>query len=205
MERKGHSVMPGLILIVLGVLIILHSSGNLHINWGYLWIYIIILMGLLFWLGFLFDRGNVGLLMPGSVLLTIGLVFAYAEHTHWSVMGELWPFFILAPAFGFYAMFLFGEHERGLLVPAGILTVIGVIFFLQSLNYSVRYAWAIGFIVIGVLLLLRGARGRADEHGAGSQGGPGASSGPGSGGGSAFGGPSASSGPGADAPKGGAT
>jgi uncharacterized membrane protein YgcG len=209
MEKRGHSIMPGLILIVLGVLIILHSSGTVRIDWGDFWIYIIILLGLLFWLGFLFDRRNVGLLMPGSVLLTIGLVFLYAAQTDWSVMGELWPFFILAPAFGFYAMFLFGERERGLLVPAGILTVIGVIFLLQSLRYSVRYAWAIGFIVIGALLLFRGLRGKSDDGGAssgpGHSGGFGSSRGPGAGTSS---GPGASNDPGAGAggsgaPKGG--
>ncbi len=171
MNCKGHSVVPGLILIALGVIIILHSTGVFRIDWDIIWTYVIIFLGIIFWLGFLFDRSDVGVLMPGSVLLTVGLVLNYAARNGWYTINYLWPFFILAPAFGFYMMFLLGKRDRGLLVPAGILTVIGVIFLLQSMNHSVRYAWAIGLIVIGALLLLRGFRARSSESDS-DQGGP---------------------------------
>ena len=180
MPSKKHSFVPGLILIAIGLLIILHSTGIFRIEWDVIWTYVIILLGVLFWLGFLFDRSDVGSLMPGSVLLTVGLVLNYAARNGWDTMEYLWPFFILAPAFGFYAMFLLGKRDRGLLVPAGILTVIGVIFLLQTMDYSVRYAWAIGLIVIGILLFLRGLRGRdeagmdRDDTGTGKTGGGGA-------------------------------
>ncbi len=163
MNGKRHSLVPGLILIALGIIIILHSTGIFRIDWDIIWTYVIIFLGVLFWLGFLFDRRDVGALMPGSVLITVGLVLNYAARNNWYTMNYLWPFFILAPAFGFYAMFLLGNRDRGLLVPAGILTVIGVIFLLQSMDYSVRYAWAIGLIVVGALLLLRGIRARNEE------------------------------------------
>jgi hypothetical protein len=165
MNGKKPSLVPGLILITLGIIIILHSTGVFRIDWDVIWTYVIIFLGVLFWLGFLLDRSDVGVLMPGSVLITVGLVLNYAARNGWYTMNYIWPFFILAPAFGFYAMFLLGNRDRGLLVPAGILTVIGVIFLLQSMDYSVRYAWAIGLIVIGALLLLRGLRGRDEESG----------------------------------------
>jgi len=171
MNGRRHSLVPGFILIALGILIILHSTGIFRIEWDVIWTYVIILISVLFWLGFLFDRKDVGVLMPGSVLLTVGLVLNYAARNGWHVMNYLWPFFILAPAFGFYMMFLLGKRDRGLLVPAGILTVIGVIFLLQTMDYSVRYAWAIGLIVIGALLLLRGLRNRGEENDTG-EGGP---------------------------------
>ena len=163
MNGRKHSFVPGLILIALGLIIILHSTGIFEINWEIIWTYVIIFLGVVFWLGFLFDRGDVGLLMPGSILLTVGLLLNYAARNGWYTMSYLWPFFILAPAFGFYAMFLLGNRDRGLLIPAGILTVIGVIFLLQTMDYSVRYAWAIGLIVIGALLVFRGFRERTDE------------------------------------------
>lgn len=171
MNCKRHSIVPGLILIALGIIIILHSTGVFRIDWDIIWTYVIIFLGILFWLGFLLDRSDVGVLMPGSVLITVGLALNYAARNGWHTMNYLWPFFILAPAFGFYAMFLLGNRDRGLLVPAGILTVIGVIFLLQSMDYSVRYAWAIGLIVIGALLLFRGIRKR-DEESDSDQSGP---------------------------------
>lgn len=162
MAGKGHSVVPGLILILLGILIIAHSVGVLELDWGIFWTYIIIFIGILFWLGFLFDRGNYGLLMPGSVVLTVGLVLNYAARNGWYHLEALWPFFILAPAFGFYMMFLLGEREKGLLVPASILTVIGVVFLLQNMDYSMRYIWAFALIIIGALLIFGGMRGRSE-------------------------------------------
>jgi hypothetical protein len=59
-------------------------------------------------------------------------------------------------------MFLLGEREKGLLVPASILTVIGVVFLLQNMDYSMRYIWAAALIVIGALLVYGGMRGRSD-------------------------------------------
>jgi hypothetical protein len=174
MNKHGPSIVPGLILIALGIIIILHSTGALRLDWDIFWTYIIIFLGIVFWLGFLYDRKNVGLLMPGSVILTVGLVFNYAARNGWYTMQYLWPFFILAPAFGFYMMFLLGERDRGLLIPAGILTVIGVVFLLQNMNYSMRYGWAVALIIIGALLLFKGFRERTDEgksEGGGPEGG----------------------------------
>ena len=86
-----------------------------------------------------------------------------------NVMENIWPFFILAPAFGFYAMYLLGGRDRGLLVPAAILTVIGVVFLMQSADYGMRYVWPIALIVLGALLLLRGARGGSGDDQGGAR------------------------------------
>ena len=162
-ERKRFNPVPGLILIFLGVLFLLGNFGALRIDGEVFWTYILI------FLGGIFDRSKPGLLMPGTILLTIGLMFYYAARTDWYVMENIWPFFILAPAFGFYAMYLLGGRDRGLLVPAAILTVIGVVFLMQSADYGMRYVWPIALIVLGALLLLRGARGGSGDDQGGAR------------------------------------
>ena len=157
-KKSGHSVVPGLILIALGIIFLLGNLEVFHFDWDVIWTYFIIILGIIFWIGYFTDRSKIGLLMPGTVLLTVGLVFHYAATRDWDAMNHLWPFFILAPAFGFYAMFLFGTHERGLLVPAGILTILGLVFLLQSYDYSLRFIWPLALIVIGVILLFKGPR-----------------------------------------------
>jgi hypothetical protein len=159
-EEKKHSPIPGLILIVIGILILLSNFEIFDLEFGTMWIYIIILLGALFWIGFLFDRSQAGRLMPGTVLLTIGLVFYYSERGDWDPMAHLWPFFILAPAFGFYAMVFIGKRERGLLIPAGILTVIGLFFLLESFDYEFQLILGIALVVIGVLLLVKFIKGK---------------------------------------------
>lgn len=157
-EPKRPSILPGVFLIILGVIFLLGNMGAFKISPDVFWAIIVILIGAIFWVWFLLDRTRVTLLMPGTVLITIGIVFYYCAATDWEAIKHLWPFFILAPAFGFYMMYLFGKREPGILIPAGILTVIGVVQILQSFDWGMRYIWPSALIVIGAILLLRNAR-----------------------------------------------
>ncbi len=163
MNKKGGkpSIVPGLILICIGIVAVLNNFGAIFLDWEVIWTYFILLLGLIFWLGFIFDRSKDGLIMPGTVLLTYGIIFNLSARFGWANMDSLWPFFILGPAFGFYAMFLLGKRDRGILIPAVILTIVGSIFLLQS--YSIiRYVWPLVLVAIGVLLLMRNNRGDGD-------------------------------------------
>jgi len=157
-EEKRPSLVPGLLLVLVGIAFLLANLGVFSIRTDLIWTYLIIIIGAVFWLSFLFDRSRLGNLMPGSVMLTIGLLFYHASTHGWNTLSYLWPFFILAPAFGFYAMFLFGARERGLLVPAGILTVIALFFFLQGTSRGLKLVWPALIIALGVLFLYRGFR-----------------------------------------------
>lgn len=167
MGKKGKkpSIVPGLILIGIGILAVVNNFADFDLNWEVIWTYLILLLGIIFWLGFIFDRSKDGLIMPGTILLTYGIIFNLSATWGWGNMDDLWPFFILGPAFGFYAMYLFGKRERGLLVPAVILTVIGTIFLLQSYTF-LKYIWPFVVLAIGVLFLLRGSSdktGKSDD------------------------------------------
>jgi hypothetical protein len=155
-EQKRGSPVPGLILIAVGIFFLLANFGVFKLRGDLIWTYVLIFLGIAFWVGYFFDRSQVGRLMPGCVLLTIGLLFHYTTTHGWEAMGTLWPFFLLAPAFGFYAMFVFGPHERGLLVPAGILTILALVFLLQNYDRDIRFIWPAVLIAIGALLLYRG-------------------------------------------------
>lgn len=166
-EKNRPSPVPGLLLIAVGIAFLLANLGAFRIRGESIWTYLLIIIGAVFWLGFIFDRSRIGSLMPGSILLTIGILFHYTSTHGWETLSYLWPFFILAPAFGFYAMFIFGTREKGLLVPAGILTVIALFFFLQGTSRDLRLVWPAVLIALGVLLIYRGRRvhkGREDEE-----------------------------------------
>ena len=163
-EEKRPSLVPGLLLIVVGIAFLLANLGTFRIRGELIWTYILIVIGAAFWLGFIFDRSRVGSLMPGSVLLTLGILFHYTSTHGWDTLSYLWPFFILAPALGFYAMFIFGTREKGLLVPAGILTVIAFFFFLQGTSRNLRLVWPAVFIALGVLLIYHGTRAHKDRE-----------------------------------------
>jgi len=155
-KGEKRQIIPGLILILVGLLFLLDNFNLIYFDWGKVWTWAMILVGVAFWLGFLADRRKIGLIMPGTVLLTIGVIF-YLDANSWADMDNLWPFFMLAPAFGFYAMFLFGKRDRGLLVPATILTIIGTIFLMTTIP-GLIFIMAILLIGIGVLIIVTSGR-----------------------------------------------
>ena len=141
----------GITLIVIGIILLaMNLSGyRLHEFWPLLFI----ALGLYFVVLFLTDRSNVGLLMPASILIVIGIMFQYAETEGWWTMGMLWPFFLIGPGLGFFLMYWFGKREGGLLIPGYILTGLGVIFLL--ITFEGWYLWPVLLILAGLLVLLR--------------------------------------------------
>ncbi|MEO3945947.1 hypothetical protein [Gorillibacterium sp. CAU 1737] len=122
----------GPVLILLGVYLILNRGGELDAGtiFGTFWATIFIIpVGLFFhWMYFsMTNRRHAGLLVPGGILLTVGLVCQVSMLTgEW---GTTWPGFILAPAVGLLELYWFGNRNKWLLVPINILLVISLLFF----------------------------------------------------------------------------
>ena len=150
MASSKKSLLPGFILIALGMLLLLPKVTDISMR--ELWPLIVLGGGILFIVGFFINRTDYGLLMPGSILTVCGLVFAYCAYEGWHTMRDLWPFFLMGPGLGFALMYLFGKREQGLLIPAGILLGLGALFLVGRTGFD--YLLALVFIIIGVLFLL---------------------------------------------------
>ncbi|APO42780.1 hypothetical protein BS614_00890 [Paenibacillus xylanexedens] len=119
------------VLILLGVYLILNQGGSLGPGtifatfWPTLFV---IPLGLFFhWLYFSMIGRGVGLLVPGGLLLMVGIVCQIAMlFNNW---GTMWPGFILAVAVGLFELYWFGGRNKWLLIPINILTVISLLFF----------------------------------------------------------------------------
>jgi hypothetical protein len=149
--QSTKSPLPGIVLIVLGVLFLIANFANYSME--SLWPVFVLGPGVAFIVMFFRDRSIYGVLMPGTILTVLGLLFFACTAYGWDQMERLWPLFIMAPGLGFVMMYLFGKHERGLLIPAGILTVLGLVF-LFNVNES-EYLWPVVLILVGLLFLVR--------------------------------------------------
>jgi hypothetical protein len=168
MMPSTKSPLPGIILILLGTFFLIANAADLRLE-SY-WPIFVLGPGLAFFYMFTRDRKNYGLLMPATILTVIGILFFVCEFSGWRWMDRLWPLFMMAPGLGFIMMYLFGKRERGLLIPAGILTALGLIFLLQ-INES-GYLWPAVLIALGLLILLKGKKQVPPSTEAGSTQGP---------------------------------
>lgn len=151
MATSKESRTGGIILIILGITFLILNATEFR--WRHLWPLVFLLGGIGFIALFLRDRKNFGVLMPASIFIVIGAIFAVCSWYGWEQMNTLWPLFIAAPGIGFFAMYFFGQHEAGLLVPAFILTGIAGIFILMT--YDKGEYWPIILILIGIAMILR--------------------------------------------------
>ncbi|MBL7074762.1 hypothetical protein ISS37_05950 [candidate division KSB1 bacterium] len=80
----------------------------------------------------------------GGLLIVIGLLLLLANIRLVS-MAELWPVFVLACALAFWLGFFMNTKEYGLLMPAGVLTVVGLLFLYCALTGwdQMVYLWPV--------------------------------------------------------------
>lgn len=150
LNPQRRSPLLGIALIVLGGVLMLPTITTVREQ--DLWPVFVLGPGLLFLALFLMDRRKVGFLIPGTVLTVAGLLFLYCTIAGWERMHELWPLFLVAPGMGFILMYLFGNQERGLLIPGGILTILGAIF-LTGVNETAYLVPAL-LILVGLMFLV---------------------------------------------------
>lgn len=149
MARNKNSQVWGGFLVLVGAVLLIGNFTSLYMD--ELWPVFLLAGGLAFFVGYILNRSNYGLLMPGAILFVIGLLFMYCTLDGWYHMENLWPVFILAPALGFIAMYFGGVREKGLLIPAGILSAIGFLFLFVSMDFG-EY-WPILLIIGGGLMI----------------------------------------------------
>ena len=146
----------GILLLTIGILLLASNFGFIEISWQHLWPLFLLVPGILFEFGFFIYRKDAGLLVPGGILTTYGLLFLSNVIYGWQLMEYLWPVFLLGVAIGLFQLYLFGEREKGLLIPVGILTAISLFFLANHLvNINFRLMAGIILIFIGLVIILK--------------------------------------------------
>lgn len=150
----------GVLLLLLGVILLLNQGETFGPGkiFAYFWpsLFVIPLGFLFHWLYFsVTERRGSGLLIPGGVLITAGLVCQTAMlFDNWEYM---WPGFILAPAIGLFEFYWFGYRNKWLLIPINILTVLSLLFFIVFSFGSLFNAMMTKQPYFAILLIVGGA------------------------------------------------
>jgi len=153
---KKINYLFGLFLLFIGVLLILANFGVIEIAWDNLWPLFLLIPGIVFELSYFIYRKDAGLLVPGGILITYGLLFLVNVNYGWHLMDNLWPIFPLGPAIGLFQLYLFGGREKGLLIPVGILGAISLFFLVNNLLFvDFRLIAGIILVLIGIWFIFK--------------------------------------------------
>lgn len=154
----------GFILIIAGFFLLINNFLDLGLfRLKHIWPLFILIPGLAFEFAYFSTRRNPGLLVPGGILVTIGLLFFFESVTNWSVSAYTWPVYPLAVAIGLFQLYWFSDRQSGLLVPVFILTAVSClgfgIMFLNSINQYIDLGivFPVLLVLIGVFVLVRGS------------------------------------------------
>ncbi len=163
-NRTNHSgaVTGGLLLIGLGLFFLLGQFLRFDI-WHYLWPFLIVGLGALFFARMRSGGKDAGALaIPGSVLTTLGLLFLYQNtFNHWASWAYAWA--LVAPTSVGVGLMLYARRSDRpeLYQPGWWLTVIGLAMFLFMGTFFELFIGMAGFFSPGrliwpVLLILAG-------------------------------------------------
>ena len=149
----------GFLLLCIGVLLILSNFGIIEIVWEDLWPLFLLIPGILFELSYFIYRKDAGLLVPGGILITYGLLFLVHVIYGWHLMEDLWPIFPLGVAVGLLQLYIFGQREKRLLIPIGILGAVSLFFLINNLFFIDFWLLAgIVLVVIGIWIIFKKAK-----------------------------------------------
>ncbi|MBM6617593.1 LiaI-LiaF-like domain-containing protein [Bacillus suaedaesalsae] len=151
------NIVLGLTLILMGILFSLQSLGVIDNFWSAFWPMFLLIPGVIFHVAFFISGAKkhlAGLLVPGGILLVIGLLFVFESMTSWQFSHFTWPVYMYAVSFGLFELYIFGGRKRGLLIPVGILATVATIFLVNALlSFQLFNLWPLILIAVGIYVM----------------------------------------------------
>lgn len=155
------TLVVGVALILFGLLALSGQVFRLF-DWGFLWPFLIIGLGALFFVAmFAGGKESAALAIPGSIIGGIGLVMLFQNITdRWESMSYFWTLIILFVGVGIYLMGQYAGNEEqkrsgwGVMRVGFILFIIfGAFFEMLIFSSSNSYVFPVLLIVLGAYLV----------------------------------------------------
>lgn len=170
MSTHKKSIFPGVLLIIFGVILLVNRITPFHFGWRQVYPLILIGLGMLFFAS-IYQKKDKGAVFPGTILFLFGLFFFLRNYDviDYFYVSEVWPIFLIIFGLAFLALFVTKPSDWGVLVPAGILIFLGIMFWLKISTdffwdawYLVSDYWPVILIVIGGGIILGSLKKKQD-------------------------------------------
>jgi len=157
-NRSNTGALVGGTLLIAFGLLSLASEVFRGFNWGFLWPFIVIGVGALFFAAmFAGGRQASGFAIPGSIITGAGLVLLFQNITrHWESMSYFWTLIILFVGVGIYIMGVYGNDPGQKKSGASVMKV-GLILFIIFGSFFEMIFSSFGNLIFPILLILLGA------------------------------------------------
>lgn len=163
MPKRPVNFIPGLILVLLGIWFLARNLDVRVPGLDQLWPIFPLLFGLSFIVQFFANgRHEEGLLFAGTAATLVGAFFFAITLGPLTWTNDYWPVFPLIGGVAFLAQWLARPSQRGLLVPAMMGILVGVVGLAVTLNLIgpdaaklVGNLWPVLLILAGLAMLGR--------------------------------------------------
>jgi len=158
-NHRSHTgaLVGGTLLIAFGLLS-LASEIFRGFNWGFLWPFIVIGVGALFFVAmFAGGKQAAGFAIPGTIVSGVGLVLLFQNITkHWESMSYFWTLIILFVGAGIYIMGAYSNDEGQKKSGVSVMKVGLILFIIFGTFFEMIFS-SLGNLLFPILLILLGA------------------------------------------------
>ena len=157
-HRSNTGALVGGTLLIAFGLLSLASEVFRGLNWSFLWPFIVIGVGALFFVAmFAGGKQAAGFAIPGTIVSGIGLVLLFQNITrHWESMSYFWTLIILFVGAGIYIMGVYGNDPGQKKSGAGVMKVGLILFIIFGAFFEMIFS-SFGNYIFPILLILLGA------------------------------------------------
>ena len=151
------ALIGGSVLIGFGMLaLITHVFRGM--NWGFLWPFIVIGAGALFFIAmFASGKSGAAFAVPGSIIGGVGLVLLFQNITdRWESMSYFWTVILMFVGLGIYIMGWYGEDENQRKAGTRLMKIGFIMFIIFGTFFEMIFS-SFGNMIFPVLLILFGA------------------------------------------------
>ena len=151
------ALVGGTLLIAFGLLSLAERFFR-GFNWGLLWPFIVIGVGILFFVAmFAGGKQAAGFAIPGTIVSGVGLVLLFQNITqHWESMSYFWTLIILFVGAGIYIMGIYGNDPGQKKSGASVMKVGLILFIIFGAFFEMIFS-SFGNLIFPILLILLGA------------------------------------------------
>ncbi len=145
MSTHKHSLLPGLILILIGAVLLVNKLTPYSFGWDEIYPLILIAIGILILISVIGKRDR-GAVFFGTIFFLIGLFYFIKNYeliSHYYMRAE-WQTFLIILGLAFCSVFVVKPSDWGVLLPASIFLLLGIGFLLRK--FHIIY-WDIGDII----------------------------------------------------------